>query len=204
MAFIAKSHSAFLPFAHPLLFCYYIACLFCSFPYACNCSFTNRFHSVPMEFFNFPCLQAPNHWLHCYRKEWIPRPLYRTGFTLPWLKKRRIVAELKGCSWQVFASQTANRLIIASSLLASLPLTLNISRNPGSFLTRIIKLGEQHNIFYKQRRKTNQTNKKCWGFCLVLPHAYIWPWCVRCFHIRFLFAFNNCWDAHSLISEWSA
>lgn len=108
------------------------------------------------SFFHFPCLQAPNHWLNCYRKEWIPRPLYRTGFTLPWLKRRRIVAELKGRSWQVIGSQTVNKLIIASRLLASLTLTLSISHNPGSFLTRIIKLGEQHNIFYKQCRKQNK------------------------------------------------
>lgn len=118
------------------------------------------------NFFHFPCLQAPDNWLHCYRKEWILRSLYRTGFTLPWVQRRTIVAELKGHSWQVVGSQTVNKFITASSLLASLPLTLSISHNPGSFLTRIIKLGEQHNVFYKECREQNKQTKHLGAYAL--------------------------------------
>ena len=76
------------------------------------------------------------------------------------------MAELNGLSWQVVGPQTVNKLIIASSLLAFLPLTLSISHNPGRFLTRIIKLGEQHNILYKQCRQTNKQTKSFGAFAL--------------------------------------
>lgn len=56
VAFIAKSRSAFLPFPHPLSFPALLLhpLSHCSFPYARNCSFINRFHYVSMDFLIFP------------------------------------------------------------------------------------------------------------------------------------------------------
>lgn len=74
-------------------------------------------------------------------------------------------------------------------LRAPLCLTLNNSINSGSFLTRIIKPGEWHNICYKQQRENNkQTNLGgLWPF----SPTFI-PVTMACqVNTGFLFRFNN-------------
>lgn len=91
--------------------------------------------------------------------------------------------------WEAHSLLLALKQRTCLLLRASLCLTLNSSLNSVSFLTRIIRPGEQHNICYKQQGENNkQTNPGgLWPF----SPTFI-PVTMACqVNTGFLFRFNN-------------
>lgn len=166
---------------HPLLFCYCIAFLICAVPDACNHSFPNRFHSVPMEFVHFPCPQALSHWLHCAEGNDSQATLQSRFHSAVAEEEEEEEAEPKGCPGRLLAlEQWTGSLLLQPPHSPSLTLGLPQLWQP---LDKINQTRWRHSVCYRKCR--NQTTQ-LWGFCPI--HTWNYDW----FYVELLFGFNTC------------